>query len=125
MPPAIAFISANQGAERFSFYGVGAILVVFMTQCPLDASGMPDPMREERAKGCQHLCVLAVYFTPLMGALVSEGALRRPAGQLNAGASKMTCVVPSPKHALPSRNKLARYDFLSWYRTLPSGIRKF
>ena len=32
MPGGIPYIIANEAAERFSFYGMRAILVVFMTQ---------------------------------------------------------------------------------------------
>jgi len=75
LPPGIPYIIANEGAERFSFYGMRAILVVFMTQYLLDASGAPDLMSDEQAKGWYHLFVSAVYFTPLLGALLSDGVL--------------------------------------------------
>lgn len=32
MPAGIPYIVGNEAAERFSFYGMRAILVVFMTQ---------------------------------------------------------------------------------------------
>ena len=32
MPEGVPFIVGNEAAERFSFYGMKAILVVFMTQ---------------------------------------------------------------------------------------------
>ncbi len=32
MPPGIPYIIGNEAAERFNFYGMRAILVVFMTQ---------------------------------------------------------------------------------------------
>ena len=75
LPPGIPYIIANEGAERFSYYGMRAILVVFMTQYLLDASGAPDVMSDEQAKGWYHLFVSAVYVTPLLGALVSDGLL--------------------------------------------------
>jgi len=75
LPPGIPYIIANEGAERFSFYGMRAILVVFMTQYLLDVSGAPDLMSDEQAKGWYHLFVSAVYFTPLLGALLSDGVL--------------------------------------------------
>jgi len=75
MPPGIPFIIGNEGAERFSFYGMRAILVVFMTQALMDAGGNPDVMSEEEAKGWFHLFVSAVYLTPLLGALISDGWL--------------------------------------------------
>ena len=75
LPAGIPFIIANEAAERFSFYGMRAVLVVFMTQYLLGADGMPDGMGEAEAKGWFHLFVSAVYFTPLLGALLSDGIL--------------------------------------------------
>jgi len=75
MPGGIPYIIANEAAERFSFYGMRAILVIFMTQYLLDSSGTLDVMSEEDAKGWYHLFVSAVYLTPLLGALISDGLL--------------------------------------------------
>ncbi|MCU7830273.1 MAG: POT family MFS transporter [Candidatus Thiodiazotropha sp. (ex Myrtea sp. 'scaly one' KF741663)] len=75
IPAGIPYIIGNEAAERFSFYGMRAVLVVFMTQYLLDNSGAPNPMSEEEAKGWFHLFVSAVYITPLLGALVSDGLL--------------------------------------------------
>lgn len=72
MPPGIPYIVGNEAAERFSFYGMRAILVVFMTQHLVDAAGKLDVMSEAEAKGWYHLFVSAVYFTPVLGALVSD-----------------------------------------------------
>ena len=74
-PPGIPFIIGNEGAERFSFYGMRAILVVFMTQYLMNASGELELMGEAEAKGWFHLFVSAVYFLPLLGALISDGLL--------------------------------------------------
>lgn len=52
-----------------------AILVVFMTQYLLIPDGTPDTMGQAEAKGWFHLFVSAVYFTPLLGALLSDGIL--------------------------------------------------
>jgi len=75
LPAGIPFIIANEAAERFSFYGMRAVLVVFMTQYLLGADGVPDGMGEAEAKGWFHLFVSAVYFTPLLGALLSDAIL--------------------------------------------------
>ncbi len=75
MPGGIPYIIVNEAAERFSFYGMRAILVVFMTQYLLDSSGMLAVMSEEDARGWYHLFVSAVYVTPLLGALLSDGIL--------------------------------------------------
>ncbi|MGH8549947.1 MAG: MFS transporter, partial [Methylococcales bacterium] len=73
MPAGIPNIIANEAAERFSYYGMRAILVVFMTQYLMDSSGHPAAMSEDQAKGYFHLFVTAVYITPLLGALLADG----------------------------------------------------
>ena len=39
LPSGIAYIVGNEAAERFSYYGMRAILVVFMKQYLLHSSG--------------------------------------------------------------------------------------
>ena len=75
LPPGIGFIIGNEGAERFSYYGMRAILIIFMTQYLLNGDGTAAMMSEDQAKGWFHLFVSAVYFTPLLGALISDGLL--------------------------------------------------
>lgn len=75
LPKGIPYIIGNEAAERFSFYGMRAILVVFMTQYLLSNNGQADYMSPDEAKGWFHLFVSAVYFTPLLGALISDGML--------------------------------------------------
>jgi POT family proton-dependent oligopeptide transporter len=72
MPPGIPFIVANEAAERFSYYGMRAILVVFMTRHLVDASGQSSPMGEAEAREWFHTFAAAVYFTPLLGAVLSD-----------------------------------------------------
>ena len=75
LPSGIPYIVANEAAERFSYYGMRAILVVFMTQYLMNSSGLPDVMPENEAQGYFHLFVSSVYFMPLFGALLSDGLL--------------------------------------------------
>lgn len=75
MPGGIPFIIGNELAERFSFYGMKAILTVFMTRHLLDAAGQPDYMNDEQAKGVYHLFTAAAYFFPLLGAVISDVVL--------------------------------------------------
>ena len=72
MPPGIPFIIGNEAAERFSFYGMKAILVIFMTQYLVDSAGAPVVLGEEEAMGRYHLFTSAVYFTPIFGALLAD-----------------------------------------------------
>jgi POT family proton-dependent oligopeptide transporter len=75
LPPGIGFIIGNEGAERFSYYGMRAILVIFMTQYLLHADGSAAMLDKDEAKGWFHLFVSAVYFTPVLGALIADGML--------------------------------------------------
>lgn len=73
MPPGIPFIISNEVAERFSFYGMRTILVVFMTKYLFLMDGSDGvPMSETEATARYHSFVAWVYFTPLLGALLSD-----------------------------------------------------
>jgi len=75
IPGGIPFIIGNELAERFSYYGMRAILVVFMTQYLMDASGKSAPMAASEATAYFHLFVAITYFTPFLGALLADGLL--------------------------------------------------
>ncbi len=70
-PKGIPYIIGNELAERFSYYGMRAILVVFMTQY-LMSKGRPDPMNDNEATTWYHLFTMANYFFPIIGAVVSD-----------------------------------------------------
>jgi POT family proton-dependent oligopeptide transporter len=72
MPAGIPYILTNEAAERFAFYGMSSILVVFMTKYLLGSDGTLSAMGDERAKEWFHLFTAAVYFTPLLGAVLSD-----------------------------------------------------
>ncbi|MDT8302385.1 MAG: POT family MFS transporter [Sedimentisphaerales bacterium] len=72
MPGGIPYILTNEAAERFSFYGSRCILVFFMTHLLVNAKGQLAPMTAEQSKTWFHLFVSAVYFMPLLGALISD-----------------------------------------------------
>jgi len=75
MPPGIPFIIGNEAAERFSFYGMRSILTIFMTQYLVTRAGAPDHMSEVDARRNFALFVSAVYFLPILGAILAEGFL--------------------------------------------------
>jgi len=64
MPRGIPFIVANEFAERFCYYGINAILTVYMTQ--FLRVGDAD------ATTYHSLFKSAAYFSPLVGAVVSD-----------------------------------------------------
>ncbi len=63
-PPQIKYIVGNEACERFSYYGMRAILTVFMV------SQLAMPKHE--ATAVYHHFVSACYFTPLLGAWLSD-----------------------------------------------------
>lgn len=72
MPGGIPYIIGNELAERFSFYGMKGILVIFMTKHLLDRAGDPAFMGEDAAKAVYHYFTAAAYFFPLLGALLAD-----------------------------------------------------
>lgn len=72
MPPGIPYIVGNEAAERFSFYGMKAILTVFMTKYLIDLNGAPDVMSDIEAREWVHSFGSAVYFFPIIGAIISD-----------------------------------------------------
>ena len=75
MPPGVPYIVANECAERFSFYGMKTILVVFMQKYMMDAAGKPDHLDDEEARSWYHTFSMVTYATPLLGAFVSDVVL--------------------------------------------------
>src|SRR6516162_11230480 len=64
MPAGIPFIVANEFAERFCYYGINAILTVYMTQFLR--------MGDADATTFHSLFKSGAYFFPLVGAIVSD-----------------------------------------------------
>ena len=75
MPPGIPFIVGNEAAERFSFYGMKTILVVFMTQFLHSTAGSPDFMTDAESREWMHLFVASAYFFPVIGGIVADAFL--------------------------------------------------
>lgn len=72
MPPGVPYILTNEAAERFAFYGATSILTIFMTNNLLGQDGQLSVMGAESAKEWFHLFTAAVYFIPIVGAIVSD-----------------------------------------------------
>ncbi|MGA2691615.1 MAG: POT family MFS transporter [Opitutaceae bacterium] len=72
MPAGIPYIVGNEAAERFSFYGMRAILVVFMTQYLRSRGGELAPMSENDANKWYHIFVASNYFFPIFGAILAD-----------------------------------------------------
>lgn len=70
MPKQIPFIIANEGCERFSFYGMRNILTMFLMTSLL--LSIPEDMRKGEAKDIFHTFVIGVYFFPLLGGWLAD-----------------------------------------------------
>lgn len=75
MPPGVPFIIGNEIAERFCYYGVNTILLVFMTHNLMDRGGQASPMSDAEAEGWCHTFAAGVYFLPFLGALLADAIL--------------------------------------------------
>jgi len=71
-PPGIFYIVGNEAAERFSYYGMNSILVIFMTQFLMNSQGQQDHMTDAQANAWYHSFVSAVYFLPILGAFLAD-----------------------------------------------------
>ncbi len=63
-PSQIKYIVGNEACERFSYYGMRAILVVYMTDYLMKAPS--------DAKATYHFFAQGVYFLPLLGAFLAD-----------------------------------------------------
>jgi len=72
MPTGIPYIVGNEAAERFSYYGMKAILIVFMTQYLAGTDGGLDPMVRTEAVAWYHTFSTANYAFPILGAILSD-----------------------------------------------------
>ena len=75
MPRGIPYIVGNEAAERFSYYGMRSILVIFMTRYLMDRSGKLATMSPEEAKSSYHFFTMSVYFLPFFGAILADAYL--------------------------------------------------
>jgi len=76
-PTQIKFIVGNEAAERFSYYGMNGILVIFMTTYLMNSQGRLAVMSETEANGWYHTFVTCVYALPLLGAFLADAVLGR------------------------------------------------
>lgn len=73
-PPGIPFIVGNEAAERFSFYGMRAILWVYLAQTLL-VRRMSATEADAQATEVTHLFMAGVYAFPLLGAILADRLL--------------------------------------------------
>ena len=70
-PKGVPYIIGNEGCERFSFYGMKAILFVYLVAL-LTQSGVAADLAEKQATDVFHTWVAGVYALPMVGALIAD-----------------------------------------------------
>ena len=77
IPKGIPYIIGNEAAERFSFYGMKGILVVFMTKYLHILTDNPNLAAMNKAAAIEqyHNFTSWVYLTPILGALLADTLL--------------------------------------------------
>ncbi|TNE88175.1 MAG: MFS transporter [Deltaproteobacteria bacterium] len=75
MPKGIPYIVGNEAAERFSYYGMLAILQVFMTEHLMTSTGEADYMTDPETRVAMSLFRAAAYTFPFLGALLADAFL--------------------------------------------------
>jgi POT family proton-dependent oligopeptide transporter len=71
-PPGVPYIIGNEAAERFSYYGMNSIVVIFWTTFLKDKAGNFALMGPEQADAWYHTFVSTLYFLPLVGAILAD-----------------------------------------------------
>ncbi len=80
-PPGIPYIVGNEGAERFSYYGMKAILYVYLTSLfvhfvdPAQVGETDMAAARAHATEIVHLFNAGVYLFPLIGAVLADRLL--------------------------------------------------
>jgi POT family proton-dependent oligopeptide transporter len=69
-PPQIKFIIGNEACERFNYYGIRSILALYISQQLF--SNLPAGEAKDKAAAIIHTFIFANYFTPLLGAWLSD-----------------------------------------------------
>ncbi len=70
-PKGIPYIIGNEGCERFSYYGMRAILFVYVSHLLL-ASGVTEELAERHATEVVHTFFAGVYALPMVGAVIAD-----------------------------------------------------
>jgi len=78
-PPGIPYIVGNEGAERFSFYGMQQLLYVYLCSLfvgfAVNAPEAQAKLAEIHATQVTHLFIAGVYLFPMIGAILADRLL--------------------------------------------------
>ena len=73
-PKGVPYIIGNEGCERFSFYGMKAVLKVYLATLYV-AQGMEEQLATNHSSAVVHLFITGVYAMPMIGAIVADRLL--------------------------------------------------
>jgi POT family proton-dependent oligopeptide transporter len=73
-PKGIPYIIGNEACERFSYYGMKAILFVFLSQL-LIKHGADAVLAERESTEVVHMFIAGVYALPMVGAILADRLL--------------------------------------------------
>ena len=71
-PGGVPYIIGNEGCERFSYYGMKAILYVYITGLYMNVLGLSEGDAKLNATQSVHLFNSAVYAFPMIGAIIAD-----------------------------------------------------
>ncbi|MFT7580681.1 MAG: POT family proton-dependent oligopeptide transporter [Myxococcota bacterium] len=74
-PSGIKYIIGNEGCERFSYYGMRAILYMYIVGLYINHDGMSEEAARGSATIANHTFGAAVYALPMIGALIADRLL--------------------------------------------------
>ena len=74
-PKGVPYIIGNEGCERFSFYGMKAILYIYIIGLYLQVNGLDYATASREATAATHFFVAGVYFVPLIGGIIADRLL--------------------------------------------------
>lgn len=70
-PKGIKYIIGNEGCERFSYYGMNAILYIYCVAL-YASQALPQEIAADRATSTVHLFKTGVYAFPMIGAIIAD-----------------------------------------------------
>lgn len=74
-PKSVFFILSTEACERFSYYGMRAILSLYLKHLFVDNQGMDEDKAEDTATILYHTFIFLSYFTSLFGAFLADSFL--------------------------------------------------
>ena len=74
-PKGIKYIIGNEGCERFSYYGMRAILYVYIVGLYIQYRGLGEGEAKAEATATYHLFAAGVYALPMIGAMLADRLL--------------------------------------------------